>query len=151
MSQTQQHQYSSLIHNPNLSFLLSTSFRPLGGKFSTFLKTEGYCIRMPWRFVGYVTTDMGNAHCSGELGGLSGRNAEGLKSSSDSKNAQDYCISKYHFQIVPKIHFLASLLLKCDFRGIFDDIWYSGHHLNSCSLPYKFWGWAWIKPESDIL
>lgn len=37
---------------------------------------------MPWRFVGCVTTDMGNAHCSGELEGLSGRNAEVLKSSS---------------------------------------------------------------------
>lgn len=32
--------------------------------------------------MGYVTTDMGNAHCSGELERLSGRNAEVLKSCS---------------------------------------------------------------------
>lgn len=42
----------------------------LGKYFSTFLKTKGYCIRMPWRFVSCVTTDLRNAHCSRELGGL---------------------------------------------------------------------------------
>lgn len=62
---------------------MNDTIQPLGKNVSTFLKTQGYCIRMPRKFVGCVTTDMGNAHRSWELGGLSGRNAEVLKSFSE--------------------------------------------------------------------
>lgn len=69
---TQQHQHSALAHNSS----------HLGLRFLHVSETKGYHIRMPGKSVGCVTTDMGNAHCSGEMGGVSGRNAEVLKSSS---------------------------------------------------------------------
>lgn len=68
--------------NINTHHWYITQIIPAVGKYSTFLKTDGYCIRMLWGFVGCVTTDRGNVHGSGELGGLCGRNAEVLKSSS---------------------------------------------------------------------